>query len=124
MKFPEPFFAGGDLFLGSASLRSSSKLTARERDLALGSAAIAMALNDQIGSRYALRAVNLPYVGRSASPESAAKGVRQHWRLRDGPVKDVLPLLESNGVRLYSLPADAARADSFSTWQDDQPGGF
>lgn len=124
LRFPAPFFFGDDLeepALDTASFRSMSKMTARQRDTALGSGAIALLLNEWIEARFSLPEPQLPDLGRDASPESAAETVRQLWRLGELPIKNMVHLLESRGVRVYSLALDAAEVDAFSMWRRDRP---
>jgi Zn-dependent peptidase ImmA (M78 family) len=124
LKFPEAFFFGDDLeepALDTASFRSMSKMTAGQRDKALGSGAIALLLNEWIESHFQLPHAQLSDLGRDASPESAAEAMRQAWGLGELPVKNMVHLLEAKGVRVYSLAVDAVEVDAFSLWRQDRP---
>jgi Zn-dependent peptidase ImmA (M78 family)/DNA-binding XRE family transcriptional regulator len=124
LKFPEAFFFGDDLeepALDTASFRSMSKMTAGQRDKALGSGAIALLLNEWIEARFQLPHAQLPDLGRDASPESAAEAVRTAWSLGELPIKNMLHLLEAKGVRVHSLAVDAVEVDAFSLWRQDRP---
>jgi Zn-dependent peptidase ImmA (M78 family) len=65
--------------------------------------------------------VSLPALRHERDPEAAAAAVRQHWGLGQQPVKNLLHLLESKGVRVFSLSIDAAEVDAFSLWKDSLP---
>lgn len=124
LKFPQAFFAGDDLeepALDTASFRSMSKMTAGQRDMALGSGAIALLLNQWIETRFTLPSPSLPDLGRDASPETAAEALRREWSLGELPIKNMVHLLEARGVRVYSLAIDAAEVDAFSLWRQDRP---
>lgn len=124
LRFPESFFVGDDLeepALDTASFRSMSKMTARQRDTALGSGAVALLLNQWIETRFSLPDPDLPDLGRDANPESAAEALRRLWDLGELPIKNMVHLLESRGVRVYSLALDAAEVDAFSMWREDRP---
>lgn len=124
LRFPQPFFFGDDLdepALDSASFRSMSKMTARQRDTALGNGAVALLLNQWIEGRFVLPQPDLPDLGRDATPESAAEATRRSWNLGELPIKNMVHLLESRGVRVYSLALDAAEVDAFSMWREDRP---
>lgn len=124
LRFPEAFFFGDDLdapAVDAASFRSLSKMTARQRDTALGSGAIALLLNEWIESRFELPKPEIPDLGRDASPEGAAEAVRKAWDLGELPIKNLVHLLEAKGVRVYSLAIDAAEVDAFSMWRQDRP---
>jgi transcriptional regulator with XRE-family HTH domain len=66
LKFPVGFFFGDDPeqpALDTASFRSLSKMTAGQRDTALGSGAIALLLNEWIESRFTLPEPAIPDLG-------------------------------------------------------------
>jgi Zn-dependent peptidase ImmA (M78 family) len=124
LTFPQAFFFGDDIeepAIDTASFRSLSKMTARQRDTALGSGAVAMLLNEWVEARFDLPAPDLPDLGRDANPEAAAAAVRRTWELGEAPVKNMVHLLESKGVRVYSLAIDAVEVDAFSMWRRDRP---
>jgi Zn-dependent peptidase ImmA (M78 family)/DNA-binding XRE family transcriptional regulator len=124
LRFPEAFFFGDDLeapAADTASFRSLSKMTAGQRDMALGSGAIALLLNEWIESRFDLPEPDVPDLGRDANPEGAAEAVRRAWGLGELPIKNMVHLLEAKGVRVYSLAIDAAEVDAFSTWRQNRP---
>ncbi|MHA3903268.1 helix-turn-helix domain-containing protein [Castellaniella sp. WN] len=149
LRFPEAFFFGDDLEVPSpdvASFRSLSKMTAPQRDSALGAGAVALLLNDWIESRFQLPDPDVPDLGREGGaaqgsksdqdsqeseeypsrvsaqdPESAAEMLRAHWGIGEQPVKNMIALLESKGVRVYSLAIDAKEVDAFSMWKGGRP---
>ena len=124
LKFPGGFFLGDDLdqpAVDTASFRSLSKMTARQRDTALGSGAIALLLNEWIETRFTLPEPDIPDLGRDASPEGAAEAVRRAWGLGELPVKNMVHVLEAKGVRVYSLALDAVEVDAFSMWREHRP---
>lgn len=124
LRFPEAFFFGDDLdapAFDTASFRSLSKMTAGQRDSALGSGAIALLLNEWIESRFDLPRTDIPDLGRDASPEGAAEAIRKAWGLGELPIKNMVHLLEAKGVRVYSLAIDAVEVDAFSMWRQDRP---
>jgi Zn-dependent peptidase ImmA (M78 family)/DNA-binding XRE family transcriptional regulator len=124
LRFPELFFFGDDLeepAFDTASFRSLSKMTARQRDTALGSGATALLLNEWIESRFDLPEPDIPDLGRDSIPESAAEAVRRAWGLGELPIKNMVHLLEAKGVRAYSLSIDAVEVDAFSMWRQDRP---
>lgn len=124
LRFPERFFLGddiGELAPATASFRASSKVSASARDAALGSAALAIAFNGEIERLFALPELDFPDVSRRREPDKAAEAVRWKWRLEGQPIGSTMQLLESKGVRVFSLPADALEVDTFSLWHRDKP---
>jgi len=124
LRFPVSFFAGDDLEQLSpdiASFRAMSKISASKRDMALGAGTIALLLNDWIEKQFELPQPNLPDLSREGGPEAAAAAIRQLWGLGELPIKNMVHLLESRGVRVFSLAIDAREVDAFSMWHDRRP---
>lgn len=124
LKFPEAFFFGDDLeepSVETASFRSMKRMTAGQRDMALGQGALALHFNRWLEARFELPAAALPDLRHERPPETAAAALRQLWGLGQLPVKNLVHLLESKGVRVFSLSVDAAEVDAFSMWKDQTP---
>lgn len=58
--------------------------------------------------RFELPPVALPDLRHERDPEPAAAAVRQHWGLGQQPIRNLVHLLESKGIRVFSLSIDAA----------------
>lgn len=125
LDFPVDFFFGDDIAVppqDGVSFRSLSRMTARQRDMAEGQGAIAMRLAGWIDKRFELPAVNIPDLRHQiGNPESAAETLRRLWVLGELPVRNMVHLLEANGVRVFSLSIDAKEVDAFSWWDDNAP---
>jgi Zn-dependent peptidase ImmA (M78 family)/DNA-binding XRE family transcriptional regulator len=123
LQFPLGFFYGPDLHeptSETASFRSMSKMTAGQRDSALGAGALAFMLNDWIEEQFVLPAPDLPDL-RGEDPESAAMILRQHWGIGERPIRNIVHLLESKGIRVYSLAENTVEVDAFSLWKEQTP---
>ena len=123
LRFPAAFFAGADLHEPTnrtASFRSMARMAASRREAALASGALAFLLNDWIEARFALPQPDLLDL-REEDPETAAMVLRQHWLLGEKPIRNVVHLLESKGVRVYSMAEDTAEVDAFSLWREATP---
>lgn len=105
---------------GAVSFRALSKMTARQRDRALSAGRIALLVNDWIETRFELPAADIPSL-TGHDPEAAAEVVRARWGLGERPVGNVLHLLESHGVRIYSLTAENNELDAYSLYWRRQP---
>jgi len=124
LQFPIGFFCGDDVDEPTpdvASFRAMSKMTARQRNMALGAGASALLLNTWIEDRFELPTADLPDLSREPSPEAAADSLRQIWGLGELPIKHIVHLLEAKGVRVYSLVLDADEVDAFSMWRANTP---
>lgn len=123
LDFPIDWFSEGDLHRPSpetASFRSLARMSAGNQNAALMSGAFAFLLSDWLEERFALPAPALPDL-RGEEPEAAAMTLRQHWGLGERPVKNVVHLLESRGIRVFSMAEDTAEVDAFSLWRETTP---
>lgn len=123
LRFPVEFFSGDDLptiLPESASFRSMSKMSATLRHTALGAGVTAFVLNDWIEARFCLPEADLPDLS-DLSPEDAAATLRRMWGLGEAPIGNLIHLLESKGVRVYSLAIEAREVDAFSVWHQEHP---
>lgn len=124
LNFPEEFFFGDNLdeiAPDIVSFRSMSKMTAGQRDTALGAGAIALLLHQWLDARFELPQAALPDLSQETSPETAADTLRRLWGMGELPIKNMIHLLESKGVRVFSLSMDTAQVDAFSMWHVDTP---
>lgn len=124
LRFPFEFFFGDDideLSPHSASFRALTKMTAAQRNMALGAGAIALLLNKWINDRFELPTSDVPDLSREGGPEAAAHSLRRLWGLGELPIKNMIYLLEANGIRVYSLSIDVAAVDAFSMWRETTP---
>jgi Zn-dependent peptidase ImmA (M78 family)/transcriptional regulator with XRE-family HTH domain len=123
-QFPLAFFGGEDLEEpkpDAASFRALSKMTARQRDMALSQGAIANLLCKFVEERFDLPNVDMPDLSHEHTPEMASETLRRHWGLGVLPIKNVVHLLESKGSRVFSLGIDAREVDAFSMWKSETP---
>ena len=126
LDFPIEFFGGEDLdepSIEGSSFRALTRLTARVRDRAIAAGSLAMALSDWINDKFVLPVPNVPrYQG--VDPETASVAVRNEWGLGELPIRNMIHLLESHGIRIFSLTEDAVEMDAFSCWRDEVPHVF
>lgn len=150
LRFPIEFFFADDveeLPVEVASFRALTKMTAAQRDIALSAGAVALLLNQWIEKKFDLPSPDFPEdyrvfangkpktdthmqssegdsypnLGRENDPEAAAEMLRRYWELGELPIKNMIALLESKGVRVFSLSVDAREVDAFSMWYGDCP---
>jgi Zn-dependent peptidase ImmA (M78 family)/DNA-binding XRE family transcriptional regulator len=124
LEFPREFFFGDDIEepnVYSGSFRSMSKMTAPLRDMALSQAAFGLHLSGWLKRKFELPPVQIPDVSLTSDPEAAAEYVRRAWGLGTLSIRNMLHLLESKGVRVFSLALDAREVDAFSLWTGGIP---
>ncbi|WP_137129581.1 XRE family transcriptional regulator [Rhizobium sp. FY34] len=122
--YPADFFYADDpedLNIEAVSFRSLTKMSAKERDAALSAGALGLQLSDWVERRFSLPAPNLIDLSYETDVEAAARSLRQHWGLGEKPVGNVLGLLETQGVRVFSLSENTKTVDAFSFWRDEKP---
>ena len=122
--FPRAFFMGDDLdepSIESGSFRSMKTMTAAQRDMATSQAALGLHLNGWLCKKFELPAANIPDLGREPDAETAAEVVRREWNLGTLSIRNMIHLLEANGVRVYSLAVDARQVDAYSDWRGSVP---
>ncbi|MEQ1865878.1 MAG: XRE family transcriptional regulator [Micropepsaceae bacterium] len=122
LKFPREFFFGPDLDEPDpevVSFRSQKSMTAATRDAALSAGAIGFMLCDWIEQRFDLPACKLPDL-HLYDPEQAARTLRHDWLLGEKPVSNMVHLLESKGVRVFSLAENSKKVNAFSLWRNEK----
>ena len=107
----------------AASFRALSKMTASQRDSACSAGRIAFLINDWIEERFRLPGRDVPSLPK-LDPETAAEVVRARWGLGQAPVTNMIHLLESRGIRVYSLAGECAAVDAFSLYWHGTPFTF
>lgn len=124
--FPVAFFVGPDVEepqIDATSFRALSRLTARQRDQALGSATLALDLSRWVDQRYSLPTTDVPTL-QGIDSETAAEAVRREWGLGERPVRNMVHLLEAHGARVFSLAEECVEVDAFSFRQRGVPHVF
>lgn len=124
LEFPMSFFLGADVDqprLENASFRGLSSKTARIMGAALQSGTMSYIFDDWISTMYGRVELDLPEFEPEMPPQVAAKLLRQHWRLGDKPIANMVHLLEAKGIRVFSLAENTKEIDAFSVWRDDAP---
>ncbi len=123
LEFPLEFFFQEDLHEPStetASFRSLARMSASVREGALASGSLAMLLHDWIDQRFVLPAPELPDM-QEEDPETAAVTLRHEWGLGERPVRNMIHLVESKGIRVFSMVEHSTDIDAFSLWRDRTP---
>jgi Zn-dependent peptidase ImmA (M78 family)/transcriptional regulator with XRE-family HTH domain len=121
--FSKEYFDADDIELldaGGVSFRSMTKMTAKQRDGAVAAGSIAFILSDWVDREFDLPGPDVPDY-RGATPEAAALSLRQDWGLGEKPIKNMVHLLESKGVRVFSLAENCIEVDAYSVWRGVRP---
>ncbi|UPW18581.1 XRE family transcriptional regulator [Agarivorans sp. TSD2052] len=108
----------------SISFRAVTKLSSRLKLATEAASVNALELSEWIDSKFKnLPKVQLPDYSHDNrnDPEVAAMELRNVWALGELSVKNMIHLLESKGVRVFSLSEDCKEVDAFSFWKGDRP---
>ncbi len=89
--------------------------------MALARGAIAIHIGAYIEGNFDLPTPELPDLSRESTPEAAAESLRRCWGIGALPVRNMIHLLESKGVRVFSVSIDTREVDAFSLWKDETP---
>ena len=123
LKFPKGFFYKDDIptIDGTAvSFRSLARMPASVRESSICAGQIALEFSSWIDKKFNLPSTNIPdFVG--FEPEAAAESLRNEWGLGERTISNMVHLLESKGVRVFSLSEDTHDMDAFSFWMDKNP---
>src|ERR1700730_1191338 len=122
--FPKAFFFDQDpedIDTGAVSFRSFTKMSARERDAAISAGSLGLQLSNWVEDRFNLPKPNLLDLSYETNPEAASHSMRQFFGIGEKPIGILMALLETHGVRLFSLSENTASVNAFSFWRDNKP---
>jgi Zn-dependent peptidase ImmA (M78 family) len=54
-------------------------------------------------------------------PAGAARTLRQYWTIGEKPIGSMIKLLETKGIRVFSLSENTRNVDAFSCWRNGEP---
>lgn len=124
LNFPQSFFFVDDempeIQGHAVSFRKLSKMTEAMKACAFAAGSIAFRFNEWIEDRFDLPTGELPDLS-DLEPEEAAATLRRVWGLGNAPIPNVVHLLESKGVRVFSLAEETRDVDAFCTWYEGRP---
>lgn len=121
--FPEEFFGTpptARIEPQAVNFRAARRAGARQRAAAVAVGEVGIEIDRWISKRFTLPAVSVPR-RLEDDPALAARILRANWALGAKPLPNAVQLVESRGVRVYTLPPIAEEVDAFSCWQDDVP---
>lgn len=124
LEYPRDFFFRDDIDpidASTASFRSLKAMTSRERDAALAAGELAYEMADWVKARFNLPKTDLLDLSHEHDPAAAARTLRQRWSIGERPIGNMVKLLETKGVRVFSLAENTKNVDAFSCWRNDEP---
>lgn len=121
--FPVSFFERPGVELvdeDRVAFRARRRASAAHRAAATAAGRIGIELYEWVLQRFTVPAVELPDLDHDLA-ERAAAALRGHWGRGPGPLPNLVHLAEAHGVRVMTLPTQAAQVDAFSVWHDGVP---
>jgi Zn-dependent peptidase ImmA (M78 family)/DNA-binding XRE family transcriptional regulator len=127
--FPVSFFESGrpmgSMEADRAHFRRLRSVTTAARNQQIARLALLEELIARIELDVQLPAVDIPPMemqsGDREEIEGIAAAVRSHWGLEQGPLVNVLALLESKGCVVVRLVSDSEGIDAYSRWAGSRP---
>jgi len=124
LNFPQQFFFIDEdmpeIKEHAVSFRKLSKMTDAMKACIFASGAIAFKVNQWVEERFNLPQADLPDLS-DLEPEVAAATLRRMWGLGNAPIPNMIHLLESKGIRIFSLARETREMDAFCTWYEGKP---
>ncbi|UOO76535.1 XRE family transcriptional regulator [Neisseria sp. Dent CA1/247] len=124
LNFPVSFFLKEEelpeLNTQAVSFRAKSRVSRKLQKQAINHGLITFIFNDWLEREFELKTANLPDYS-DKTPEEAADELRLEWGLGNQPIGNMISLLESKGIRVFSLSVDTLDIDAFCTWHDNKP---
>ncbi|HEV2147723.1 MAG TPA: XRE family transcriptional regulator [Longimicrobiaceae bacterium] len=125
---PAEFFAAEplpELPIDTCHFRSLRSATVRERRRLIAHGRVVRRIVEYLRDLVSFPAEQLSSLCRQvtgpADVEELALAVRDAWNLGQGPISDVVGLLEARGVIPVEVPGHSAKLDAFSVWVEDLP---
>lgn len=124
LNFPQQFFFLDEdmpeIKEHAVSFRKLSKMTEAMKGCSFAAGAIAFKVNEWIEERFNLPQADLPDLS-DLEPEEAAATLRRMWGLGNAPIPNMIHLMESKGIRVFSLAEEAREVDAYCTWYEGKP---
>jgi Zn-dependent peptidase ImmA (M78 family)/DNA-binding XRE family transcriptional regulator len=107
------------------TFRALSKMSVREHDRAVETTKLAIEISTAVENLFDLvqwdaTPPDLPD-SKESKPDVMARALRAEWGLADRKIHNVVHLLESKGVRVFSLYDDPESIDAFTYWHEKKP---
>lgn len=124
LHFPVAFFTDDsdlpEVTADKISFRGSSRMSKKLQKQAEKHCETGILLNQWFEQEFNLQQAKLPDYS-DFEPEQAAELLRLDWGLGDKPIGNLTALLESKGIRVFSLSMETKDVDAFCTWYEDCP---
>lgn len=121
LKFPREYFYEKDkvnIQLGNTYFRALSKLTKKEENIQKEKTKFIGKIFNFLNEYIEFPELNLPDFEEDMEIEDMAMGLRDYWKLGEEPIKDMVYLLEKNGIIITSMNTNTDTIDAYSQQQN------
>lgn len=120
LKFPMDYFFQEDnlnLTLGNTYFRAQSKMSKRDENRQKERVKLVGMLYNFLSEYIEFPKLNLPQLEEELSIEEKALKLREFWNLGEEPIKDIIYVLEKNGIVVTAMKTDSNQVDAFTQQQ-------
>lgn len=120
LNFPMEYFFQEDnidIKLGNTYFRAQSKISKKDENRQKERVKFVGKLYDFLSEYIEFPELNIPTFEEDLSIEEKALKLRQYWGLGLEPIKDVIYILEKNGIVVTAMKTDSSQVDAFTQQQ-------
>lgn len=115
--FPKNYFyeeEKTEIKQGNTYFRASSKMSKKEEYMHREKAKLIGNIYNYLNGYIEFPSLNLPDIEESLSIEEKAYKLREYWGLGEEPIKDILYIMEKNGIIMSSMYTNSKVVDAFT----------
>ncbi|KOC51332.1 ImmA/IrrE family metallo-endopeptidase [Clostridium botulinum] len=120
LKFPREYFFQEDkidIRLGNTYFRAHAKMTKKDENKQKEKVKFIGKLYNFLNEYIEFPELNIPEFEEKMSIEDKAIKLREYWELGEEPVKDIVYILEKNGIIVTSMNMESEEIDAFTQQQ-------
>ena len=120
LDFPMEYFFekdNVDVSLGNTYFRSQSKMTKRDEYKQKEKVKFIGKLYNFLNEYIEFPKLNIPEFEENLSKEEKAMKLREYWNLGEEPIKDIIYVLEKNGIVVTTIKTESTQVDAFTQQQ-------
>ncbi len=126
LKYPKSFFTqtlkeNFSMDSNIAFFRSNKNISCKEKDAASIKINILSEAFEKVEKYLDFPSVNIPEINCEENIDKLVKKIREFWNLGNGPINNVIEILQDNGFVITRLSVGSKKVDAFSKWCNGRP---
>ncbi|GEP66352.1 transcriptional regulator [Clostridium beijerinckii] len=120
LNFPMEYFFEKDsidISLGNTYFRAQSKMTKKDENKQREKVKFIGKLYNFLNEYIEFPKLNIPKFEEHLSIEEKAMKLREYWNLGEEPIKDIIYVLEKNGIVVTAIKTESSQIDAFTQQQ-------